>query len=102
MKLKTLNDLFLEELRDLYDAEKQLTKALPKMAKAASSESLAAAFEEHLEITQGQVNRLEKIFKSLGETPGRKKCEGMKGLIEEGEELIEQDAEEPERCSSDC
>jgi ferritin-like metal-binding protein YciE len=94
MKLESLEDLFLEELKDLYDAEKQLTKALPKMAKAAASEELAAAFEEHLEVTQGQVNRLEQIFESMGESPGRKKCEGMKGLVEEGKEVIQKKADD--------
>jgi len=92
MKLESLTDLFVEELKDLYDAEKQLTKALPKMAKAASSEELTAAFEEHLEVTEGHVARLEQIFKSLGQSPGRKKCEAMKGLVEEGAEIIEEDA----------
>jgi ferritin-like metal-binding protein YciE len=92
MKLKSLNDLFLEELKDTYDAEKQLIKALPKMAKAASSDELTAAFEEHLDITEGQVTRLEQVFKSLGESPGRKKCEAMKGLVEEGAEIIEEEA----------
>jgi ferritin-like metal-binding protein YciE len=95
MKLGSLNDLFVEELKDIYDAEKQLTKALPKMAKEASSQELAEAFQEHLEVTEGQVDRLEQIFKSIGESPGRKKCEGMKGLIEEGEEMMDKEANEP-------
>lgn len=97
MKLASLGDLFVEELKDLYDAEKQLIKALPKMAKAASSEELAAAFEEHLEVTETHRDRLEKIFKALGENAGRKKCEAMKGLIEEGSETIKKDANETVR-----
>ena len=92
MKLASLDDLFVEELKDLYDAEKQLTKALPKMAKAASSEELTAAFEEHLQVTERHVERLDQIFRSCGESPGRKKCEAMKGLIEEGAEIIAEDA----------
>jgi ferritin-like metal-binding protein YciE len=90
MKLSSLDDLFLEELRDLYDAEKQIVKALPKMVEAASSEDLAAAFEEHLTVTQAQVKRLEQIFTELDEKPGGKKCAAMKGLLEEGKELIEE------------
>lgn len=94
MKLETLQDLYVEELRDLYDAENQLLKALPKMAKAASSPELKSAFEEHLQITESQVNRLEQIFDKLGERPKGKKCPGMKGLIEEGKDLMSEDAEE--------
>jgi ferritin-like metal-binding protein YciE len=90
MKLKTMGDLFLDTLQDLYDAEKQITKALPKMSKAASSEDLKAAFEEHLEVTRGQVERLERIFDKLHKKPGGKKCAAMEGLIEEGEELVEE------------
>jgi len=82
-----MDDLLLEELRDLYDAEKQLTKALPKMAKAATSEELRAAFEEHLQQTEGQVERLEQIFEQLGEKATGKKCAAMSGLIKEGEEV---------------
>jgi ferritin-like metal-binding protein YciE len=88
MKLETMEDLFVDELRDLYDAEKQILKALPKMTKAASSTQLKAAFEEHLTVTRGQVERLERIFSQMDEKPGGKKCTGMKGLLEEGEELI--------------
>ena len=90
MPAENLHDLFVEELRDIYDAEKQLTKALPKMAKAADSQDLRAAFEEHLEITRMQVNRLEEVFKSLGMAARGKPCKGMKGLIEEGQEQIEE------------
>lgn len=93
MPLNTLEDLFLHELKDVYSAEKQLLKALPKMAKAASSENLKAAFEEHLEQTQGQVERLEQIFQELGKSPRGPKCEAMEGLIEEGKSLMEEDAE---------
>jgi ferritin-like metal-binding protein YciE len=81
----------VDELRDLYNAETQLLKALPKMAKAASSPELKAAFEEHLEVTTGQVERLEKIFGELAEVPKGKKCKAMEGLIEEGKDVIEQD-----------
>ena len=90
MAAENLHDLFVEELRDIYDAEKQLTKALPKMAKAAQSEELRAAFEEHLEITRMQVERVEEVFKSLGIAARGKSCEGMKGLIEEAQEKIQE------------
>jgi ferritin-like metal-binding protein YciE len=90
MAAENLHELFVDELRDIYDAEKQLTKALPKMAKAAESPDLRAGFEEHLEITRMQVNRCEEIFKSLGMAARGKPCEGMKGLIEEGQEKMEE------------
>jgi ferritin-like metal-binding protein YciE len=90
MAAENLHELFVDELKDIYDAEKQLTKALPKMAKAAESPDLRAAFEEHLEITRMQVNRLEEVFKSLGMAARGKTCEGMKGLIEEGQEMMEE------------
>jgi ferritin-like metal-binding protein YciE len=93
MALGSLHDLYVEELRDLYNAENQLLKALPKMAKAASDESLRAAFEEHLEVTRGQVDRLDRIFKQLGEKATGKKCVAMEGLINEAKELLEEDAE---------
>ncbi|HVN93009.1 MAG TPA: ferritin-like domain-containing protein [Terracidiphilus sp.] len=83
-----LKELYIDELKDLYSAENQLVKALPKMAKAASSEDLRAGFEEHLEQTKGHVQRLETIFQNLGESPKGKKCNGMEGLIEEGSEAI--------------
>jgi ferritin-like metal-binding protein YciE len=92
--MESLHDLYVNELRDLYSAENQLVKALPKMAKAASSPELRAAFEEHLEVTQGQVERLETIFDELGVKPKGKKCVAMEGLIEEGKELLEEDAPE--------
>jgi len=90
MAAENLQELFVEELRDIYDAEKQLTKALPKMAKAAESQELRAAFEEHLEITRMQVERVEEVFKVLGMAARGKTCEGMKGLIEEGSKHIEE------------
>ena len=96
MKLETLRDLWIEEMRDLYNAENQLIKALPKMAKAASSELLRAAFEEHLEVTKQQVARLETIFERLELSPKGKKCAAMEGLIEEGSELLERKNIDPE------
>ena len=89
-----LKELYIDELKDLYNAENQLVKALPKMAKAASSEELRQGFEEHLEQTRGHVQRLEKIFKSLGESPKGKKCKGMEGLVAEGAEVMEEDFED--------
>ena len=88
-----LKELYINELKDLYSAESQLVKALPKMAKAASSDELRQGFEEHLEQTKGHVQRLEKIFQALGESPKGKKCKGMEGLIEEGSEVMEEDYE---------
>ena len=90
MKMKNLEDLFVHELKDLYSAEKQLLKALPKMAKAATSEELRTAFENHLNETEEQVARLEQIFADLNIANGRiMKCKGMEGLIEEGKEVME-------------
>jgi ferritin-like metal-binding protein YciE len=94
MKLDTLQKLYTDELRDLYNAENQLLKALPKMAKAASSADLKGAFEKHLEQTKGHVKRLEQVFEELDEKPKGKTCRAMKGLIEEGSEILEQDGEE--------
>jgi ferritin-like metal-binding protein YciE len=91
MKVNRLRHLYVDELKDLYSAENQLVKALPKMAKASGSQDLRAGFEAHLEQTKEHVARLEKIFKSLGESPKGKKCKGMEGLIKEGGELIEED-----------
>ena len=88
-----LKDLYIEELKDLYNAENQLVRALPKMAKAASSDELRQGFEEHLEQTRGHVRRLEQIFESLGENPKGKKCAGMEGLVKEGSEVMEEDFE---------
>ena len=93
MKLLTLEDLFVEELRDLYSAESQILKALPKMAKAASAKELKGAFEKHLGQTETHVKRLEEIFEAMGKSPKGKKCKGMEGLLEEGGELISEDAE---------
>ena len=87
----TLHDAFIDELRDAYDAEKQLTKALPKMAKAARSPELRTAFEEHLEETRGQIERLEQIFGNLDEKVRGKHCEGIAGIIEEGKSVMEED-----------
>lgn len=92
-KTQTLKDVFVDEIRDLYDAEKQLVRALPKMAKAASSDDLKAAFKEHLEQTKGQVQRLEQVFELLEQKARSKPCKGMKGLLEEGQELIAEDME---------
>ena len=87
----TLHDAFIDELRDAYDAEKQITKALPKMVKAASSPELRTAFEAHLEETRGQVNRLEEVFATLDEKVRGKHCDGMEGIIEEGKSAMEED-----------
>ncbi len=95
MPIETLDKLLEEQIKDLYDAEKQLTKALPKMAKAASDQELKDAFTEHLEQTKGQVARLEEVFGQLGVKPKSKPCAAMKGLIEEGSEIIGEDAEGP-------
>src|ERR1700742_1327942 len=92
MKLNTLEDLFHHELKDLYSAENQLVKALPKMAKAAANADLAAGFKQHLKETEGQVERLDKIADLLGKKLGGHKCKAMEGLIEEGAELISEDA----------
>jgi len=94
MKLNTLKQLYIEELRDLHSAENQLLKALPKMAKGVSSEELKLAFENHLDQTKVHVERLEEIFERLDETPKGKTCQAMKGLVEEGSEILEEDGEE--------
>ena len=91
METNRLKHLYVEELKDLYSAESQMVKALPKMAKAATSEDLRAGFEEHLEQTRGHVARLEEIFKALEESPKGKKCKGMEGLLREGGEMIAED-----------
>jgi ferritin-like metal-binding protein YciE len=93
MKLKTLHDLYIDELKDLYNAEHQLLKALPKMAKAASDTKLAKAFTDHLSETKGQVDRLEGIFKKLDVSPKGKTCKAMEGLLEEGKEVMAEDAD---------
>lgn len=89
--LENLNDLFIEELRDLYDAEHQLTKALPLLAQAAKSEELRRGFETHLEETKEHGRRLEQIFKGLGEAPAGKTCKAMAGLIAEAKEMLDED-----------
>ena len=93
-QMGSLHNAFIDELRDIYDAEKQLTKALPKMAKAAHSPDLRAAFEAHLEETRGQIERLEQIFESLGEKVRGKHCDGIAGIIEEGKNVMEEDFDE--------
>jgi ferritin-like metal-binding protein YciE len=93
MKLHNLKDLYIEELKDLYSAEKQLTRALPKMAKNATSEQLIDAFELHLEETKGQIERLEMIFRGLKSSPGGHKCEAMAGLIKEAEHVLASNAD---------
>lgn len=90
MKLHSLQNLYVEELRDLYDAENQLIKALPKFIKAARSEKLKEAINEHLEETRGHLDRLDEIFNELDHTPKGKTCKGMKGAIDEAQELIKQ------------
>src|SRR4051812_42126032 len=94
MEMESLKELYVDELKDLYSAEKQLVKALPKMAKNASNPELKEAFTNHLQETEGHVERLEQIFEMLGERAGGKKCKGMEGLIEEAKELLEEDAAE--------
>ena len=90
----TIHDAFIDELRDTYDAEKQLTKALPKLAKAATNAKLRAAFETHLQETQGQIARLERVFESLDEKVRGKHCDGIAGIIEEGKSIMEEDFDE--------
>ena len=98
-KVASLNDLLIEEMKDIYHAEKQLTKALPKMAKAAEDEALKNAFTEHLEETQGQIQRLEQAFQLLGTEAKAKTCKAMEGLVAEGQETIEEGKEMPELAS---
>ena len=94
MKMERLHDLFLEELKDIYDAENRIVKALPKMAREAASEELSAAFEEHLGQTREHVARLTRVFEMLGESLDKKTCKAMVGLLEEGEEMMKEDAPE--------
>lgn len=94
MKVANLQELLVDELKDLYNAEQQLVKALPKMAKAASSDELRTAFEEHLEQTKGHVERLDRAFESLDVAARGKKCMGMEGLINEGKEILEEEMPE--------
>jgi ferritin-like metal-binding protein YciE len=93
MSLDSLETLFIEELRDIYNGEKQILKALPRMAKAAESPQLQQAFTKHLKETEGQVQRLEKILRDLGEAVRGKQCKGIEGLIEEGKEKLEKEGE---------
>jgi ferritin-like metal-binding protein YciE len=90
MAAKTLRELFVDELRDMYNGEKQLTRALPKMARAAGSDELRAAFTTHLKETEKQVRRLEQVFRSLGETARGKKCDGIEGIVEESSSAMEE------------
>ncbi|HZW80247.1 MAG TPA: ferritin-like domain-containing protein [Candidatus Deferrimicrobiaceae bacterium] len=94
MSKNSLKELYVEELKDLFSAENQLTKALPKMAKAASSDELRQGFEEHLEQTRGHVERLQQILEQLGEKATGKKCLGMEGLVKEGAETMGEDFED--------
>jgi len=94
MSMQSLEDLFVDKLKDVHDAEKRITRALPKLIKAASSEALSNAFEKHLQETQQQIDRLEQIFGDLGKSPGRKTCHGIMGILEEGEETLGQNAPE--------
>ncbi len=95
----TLHDAFMDELRDIYHAEKQITKTLPKMVRAASSRSLAQAFADHLRETEGHVARIEQTFDLLGETVKARPCEGMKGILEEGDAILQEDFDE---CAKDA
>jgi ferritin-like metal-binding protein YciE len=90
--LNSFEDLFINQIEDLYDAEKRITKALPKMIDAASASSLKQALQQHLTETEAQVTRLERVFSGLNRTPERETCEAMKGLLSEGEEMIKADA----------
>ena len=93
MEMDNLQKLYVDELKDLHSAERQIIQALPKMAKKSSNQQLRAAFEEHLEATKRQVERLDRIFESLGKSPRGKKCKGMEGLLEEGKEMMQEDME---------
>lgn len=97
MAIESLNELFVEQLRDLYDAENQLIKALPKMSEGATSDELREGIEEHLEQTKEHAQRLEQIFENLGEKAKGKKCKGMEGVIKEGSEALEEDMDEDVR-----
>lgn len=97
MHIDSMEKLFVDELRDLYSAETQITKTLPKMAKAATSNELRAAFEHHLKETEEHVKRLEQIFESLGQSPKGETCDGIKGIIDEGEKNLKNTKEGPVR-----
>jgi ferritin-like metal-binding protein YciE len=94
MSLDSLESLFIEELRDIYNGEKQIIRALPKMAKAAGSPELRQAFTKHLKETEGQVQRLERIFQDLGQAVRGKQCKGLEGILEEGKEILEKESDE--------
>jgi len=94
VEINSLRELYIDQLRDLYDAENQLIKALPKMAEGATSEELREGIEEHLEQTRNQAQRLEQIFERLGETPKGEKCKGMEGVIKEGSETLEKEMDD--------
>jgi len=94
MELDSLQKLYVEELKDLYSAEKQILQALPKMVKKATHPQLKAAFQEHLEVSQGHLQRLDQIFDALGKSPRGKKCKAMEGLIEEGKETMQEDMDD--------
>jgi ferritin-like metal-binding protein YciE len=93
MQMDSFDKLYVDQLRDMYNAEKQITKALPKMVKAASNRELKSALEEHLEVTKRQVEKLEEIFRGLGRPATGKTCKGMAGVLEEGQEVLEEDFE---------
>jgi ferritin-like metal-binding protein YciE len=93
MENNSLRELYIEELRDIYDAENQMVKALPKLAEAAASDELRSGFEKHLEQTRGHVQRLDQIFADLGEKATGRKCKGMQGLVSEGKEVMDEDFE---------
>jgi ferritin-like metal-binding protein YciE len=95
MAMHTLKELFVDKLKDVYDAEQRITKALPKVIKAANDEDLSRTLEEHLQQTEGHIERLDRVFDAIGESPGRKPCHGMMGILEEGDELLEKDAPDP-------
>jgi ferritin-like metal-binding protein YciE len=94
-EFNSLEDLFVEQLKDVYDAEQRLVEALPKMADAANSSSLKSAFREHLEETRNHVTRLEQVFNSIGVEPERQTCQAMKGLVSEGSEIIDSKGSNP-------
>ena len=102
MPMQSLEDLFAEKLKDMHDAERRITRALPRMAKAASSPELAAAFEEHLGVTEKQIERLYRIFESCNLSLGRKTCQGMKGILQEGDELLSKERNEAEKAVLDA
>jgi ferritin-like metal-binding protein YciE len=97
MSVSTMEELLIDELKDIYNAEKQITRALPKMVKATTSPELRQAFESHLEETQGQIERLDKVFEILGRSARGKTCHGMQGVLEEGAEVIEDTKKSPLR-----